>query len=601
MFSRQLACALGALGAMISTGAALASGPVNDTCGGALPAPLGTTMGNNCDSFMSLGFCGSAAARGVLWYMFTAPQADKYVIDTFGSQFDTVLFVYDVCNGSVIACNDDTDGLQSRVQISLAAGQSVKIALGSYAEDDLLGGEFDCGDFRLNIAAAAPECCQPWDNGPYDDRNAQTSQIGYDRNWATFARVTADDFWLCEGSVYRIRTLKAVMLTDAIVPKAQVVILPDCDGTPLWPIAAADSQPIDLDTYPVHLHGDCAIGSVEIRELGTTTADGFRLIEVTATFPKLWLKGGSYWVAFVGYSGTSDPEDQFFWGTSGNNVVKGRPGKFYNSDDMSWTDIDLLCCGCTDFNFCVEGEKCKILLDNGVPNTLLLDFAGPGVAPYPPQPMIPGSPSLQNGSRTSDKSRTADDFVVPPCSRLTLCYLEGYILTNCERVRLDIYDGSCHCPSEADPILTLEPQCLTRIGVPAVRDGQFLSLYRAEFFDFKGIRLEPGRNYWVSLYALGDGSQNARGYFLWNVTCGSRCPINFNPGCIKGPPYNTAHWQPVEPARDFAFLVAVADAERDPAVVLPPAPTCAADINGVDGVTVQDLFDFLAAWFGGCP
>jgi hypothetical protein len=26
-----------------------------------------------------------------------------------------------------------------------------------------------------------------------------------------------------------------------------------------------------------------------------------------------------------------------------------------------------------------------------------------------------------------------------------------------------------------------------------------------------------------------------------------------------------------------------------------------ADMNGIDGVTVQDLFDFLAAWFGGCP
>jgi hypothetical protein len=27
----------------------------------------------------------------------------------------------------------------------------------------------------------------------------------------------------------------------------------------------------------------------------------------------------------------------------------------------------------------------------------------------------------------------------------------------------------------------------------------------------------------------------------------------------------------------------------------------AADFNGVGGVTVQDIFDFLAAYFGGCP
>jgi hypothetical protein len=28
---------------------------------------------------------------------------------------------------------------------------------------------------------------------------------------------------------------------------------------------------------------------------------------------------------------------------------------------------------------------------------------------------------------------------------------------------------------------------------------------------------------------------------------------------------------------------------------------CAADFNGVDGITVNDIFDFLAAWFTGCP
>jgi hypothetical protein len=32
------------------------------------------------------------------------------------------------------------------------------------------------------------------------------------------------------------------------------------------------------------------------------------------------------------------------------------------------------------------------------------------------------------------------------------------------------------------------------------------------------------------------------------------------------------------------------------------APTpCPADFNGVGGVTVQDIFDFLSAWSAGCP
>ncbi len=599
MLSKQLACVIGGWAAMACAGAAMASGPVNSTCDGALPALLGATNGNNCDASFDGDDCDEVEVGRVLWYTFTAPSANKYVIDTVGSDFDTVLLVYDSCGGTQIACNDDSQDLQSRVQVSLSAGQSVKIAVGSYEEPFGLGGG-NCGNFLLNISVGVSDCCRPWDNGPYDNLNAQTSQVGFDRNWEHFARVTADDFWLCEGNVYRIRTLKAVMLTDAIVPKAQVAILSDCDGTPNRPVAIADSQPIDFDNYPLYLPSECVIGSVDIRELGTTTPDGFRLIEVTATFPRVWLKGGSYWVAFAGYSGTSDAEDQFFWGTSGNNVVKGRPGKFYNSDDGSWTDIDLLCCGCTDFNFCVEGEQCKVLLDNGVPD---LFSQGPPIALDPgngPGVQVPGSPSLQNGSRTSDKSRTADDFVAPPCSNLALCYIEGYILTNCENVRLDIYDGSCHCPSESEPLLTLEPRCLTRIGLPALGVGPNLSLYRAEFYDFKAMPLQAGRNYWVSLYALGDNSQNARGYFLWNYTCGAKCPINFNPGCIKGPPYDTSHWQTVDPAHDFAFLVAVSDAEHE-LLVAPPAPSCAADVNGVDGVTVQDLFDFLAVWFNGCP
>lgn len=29
--------------------------------------------------------------------------------------------------------------------------------------------------------------------------------------------------------------------------------------------------------------------------------------------------------------------------------------------------------------------------------------------------------------------------------------------------------------------------------------------------------------------------------------------------------------------------------------------SCRADFNGEGGVTVQDLFDFLASWFAGCP
>jgi hypothetical protein len=33
----------------------------------------------------------------------------------------------------------------------------------------------------------------------------------------------------------------------------------------------------------------------------------------------------------------------------------------------------------------------------------------------------------------------------------------------------------------------------------------------------------------------------------------------------------------------------------------PPQPACPADFNNSGAVSVQDIFDFLAAYFAGCP
>lgn len=54
-------------------------------------------------------------------------------------------------------------------------------------------------------------------------------------------------------------------------------------------------------------------------------------------------------------------------------------------------------------------------------------------------------------------------------------------------------------------------------------------------------------------------------------------------------------------ARKFSSREISVPASRPVLVVdfTPPAP-CAADFNGAGGVTVQDIFDFLAAWFAGC-
>ncbi|MCC6320727.1 MAG: hypothetical protein IT438_04740 [Phycisphaerales bacterium] len=598
-FSNSTRLALGALVTALCAGAAYGSGT---PCEGAAVVSKGFLAVNvPCQGGETIpDDCASTSFHNI-WYSFTAPAAGLYQIDTFGtpSGFDTVLNAFSACgnfDALRIDCNDDSDGdpnntRASKITVSLSAGQTIKISLGGF-------GTGDCGEARLNITTAQPDCCQPWDNGDFDRRNAQTSQIGYGQDWREFGRLTADDFWLCEGNIYHINTIRGKLCTDSVVPKAQVLVFEDCDGTPGRLIAEADSvqSPTTQDSI---LGWECRIGSVTITETGGVTDNGFRIIEVTANFDRLWLKGGQYWVVILGYSGTADPDEQFFWGTSNNQVVRGRPGKFYDSDERTWTDIDEICCGCTDFNFCVLGEQCKILLDNGSLDTVFGSRSGPPTSMLP-LPLAASSPSLQNGGRTADKVRTADNFVVPPCESARLCYIEAWVLTNCDRVRLDLYRGDCHLPQDQEPILSAESQCLTSYGQFPL-DGRLLTLYKAEFYNWHEIDLEPG-NYWLSAYALGDGRQNARGYFVSSHYCDRSCEINFDPGAIRGAPYDTLPWRAVSPARDFSFVVAIEpEAEFEDPGIPATGTTCAADLNRDGVVTLQDMFDYLNAFFAGCP
>jgi hypothetical protein len=77
---------------------------------------------------------GEGSAHSI-WYSWTAPSAGEVQIDTFGSDFDTLLGVY---TGSAldglteVAANDQTDGNQSRVRFEAVAGTTYSIAVDGY-------------------------------------------------------------------------------------------------------------------------------------------------------------------------------------------------------------------------------------------------------------------------------------------------------------------------------------------------------------------------------------------------------------------------------------------------------------------------------------
>jgi hypothetical protein len=100
----------------------------DDVLSGALPIVVNaSTVGETADHEAS---CAPTVGASDLAWEFTAPAAANYRFDTAGSTFDTVLTVLDGCGGAELACNDNAGGgVQSGVQVALAAGQTVVVVV----------------------------------------------------------------------------------------------------------------------------------------------------------------------------------------------------------------------------------------------------------------------------------------------------------------------------------------------------------------------------------------------------------------------------------------------------------------------------------------
>ena len=130
------------LGALLTT-SALAAAPGNDDSAtprvvGALPysdGPYDTTEATSAAT--DPGFCFEPTAgpdRSTVWYSFTPLTSGRFLADTFGSDYDTTLYVgtSDGAGGmAVIGCIDDSQGLQSAVAWDAAAGTTYLIMVGT--------------------------------------------------------------------------------------------------------------------------------------------------------------------------------------------------------------------------------------------------------------------------------------------------------------------------------------------------------------------------------------------------------------------------------------------------------------------------------------
>ncbi len=82
------------------------------------------------------------------WYKFVAPYSAQVTIDTFYSDYDTVLAVYSGSCGSgnlvQLACNDDHQGFSSKVSLAVSRGQTYYIEVADW--------QFDVYGSNLSIA-----------------------------------------------------------------------------------------------------------------------------------------------------------------------------------------------------------------------------------------------------------------------------------------------------------------------------------------------------------------------------------------------------------------------------------------------------------------
>ena len=154
--------------------------PVNDdwdsSIGLGSTFPL-TETGTNIDATTQAGEQNLTNTEATVWWFFTAPDDGVVTIDTFGSDFATVLDIYTGFelgfeNLIPIANNDQAGGtVQSRISFSVNAGQFYEIRVGGFSGSQggiTLNGTFDTSPSNDDFAASINLGDFPFDVGGFN-------------------------------------------------------------------------------------------------------------------------------------------------------------------------------------------------------------------------------------------------------------------------------------------------------------------------------------------------------------------------------------------------------------------------------------------------
>ncbi len=133
----RIAALLGVFLLAATAAPVLAAAPANDDISspiavGALPYSNAQDTSEATSGATDPDCAGGAAT---VWYAFTPADSGWYQLDTIGSDYDTTLAI-GVADGSggidMLACNDDSVDLQSRLVLDLIAGETYLVVIGSF-------------------------------------------------------------------------------------------------------------------------------------------------------------------------------------------------------------------------------------------------------------------------------------------------------------------------------------------------------------------------------------------------------------------------------------------------------------------------------------
>ena len=107
-----------------------------------------TTLATCGDPTSPAPACGNGSIGKAVFYHWTAPGAGTVTVDTFGSNYDTILSVWSGACGGLVGkgCNDDAVGTQSQIVFSVASGESLTFMVTAFNDDG--------GDLTFHFAFA---------------------------------------------------------------------------------------------------------------------------------------------------------------------------------------------------------------------------------------------------------------------------------------------------------------------------------------------------------------------------------------------------------------------------------------------------------------